>query len=82
MLAIVKPLYYSGKKKLSPIFKPNTLESMIEYTLITSILKRICEMTKKLLEYPKDNIKLDPLMHLLKIKTWGTKWKRVIGKIE
>jgi hypothetical protein len=38
-------------------------------------------MTKQLLEYPRDNSWLDPLMHLLEIKTWGTKWKRVIDKI-
>jgi hypothetical protein len=35
------------KGKFSPIFTPNTLESMIEYTLISSILERICEMTTK-----------------------------------
>jgi hypothetical protein len=44
-----------AKRKLSPIVKPNTLESMIEYTLITSILERICKMTKKPLEYPRYN---------------------------
>jgi hypothetical protein len=69
-----------AKRKLSPIVKPNTLKSMIEYTLIISILERICEMTKKPLEYPRDNTRLDPFVHLLKIKTWGTKWKRVINK--
>ncbi len=53
---------------------------MIEYTLISIILDRICEMTKKLLEYPKDDTKLNPFWHLLEIKTWGTKWKRVIDK--
>jgi hypothetical protein len=35
---------------------------------------------KKPLGYPKNNTRLDPLKHLLKIKTWGTKWKRVINK--
>ncbi len=49
-----------AKRKLAPIIKRNTLESMIEYTLITSILERICEMTKKLLEYLRDNTMLDP----------------------
>jgi hypothetical protein len=34
---------------------------MIEYMLISIILKRICEMTKKPLEYLRDNTKLDPL---------------------
>jgi hypothetical protein len=53
---------------------------MIEYTLISTILNRIYEMTKKPLEYLKDDTKLDPFWHLLKIKTWGTKWKRVINK--
>jgi hypothetical protein len=53
----------------------------MKYTLISSILERICEMTKQPLEYPRDNTKLDPLRHLLKIRTWGTEWKRVIDKI-
>jgi hypothetical protein len=34
------------KRKLSLIIILNTLKSMIEYTLISSILQRICEMTK------------------------------------
>ncbi len=63
------------KGKLSPIVTLNTLESMIEYMLISNILERICKMTKQPLEYPRDNTKLDPFMHLLKIRTWGTKWK-------
>jgi hypothetical protein len=33
------------------------------------------------LEYPRDNTRLDPLRHLLKIRTWGIKWKRIIDKI-
>jgi hypothetical protein len=36
-----------ARGKFSPIFTPNTLESMIAYTLISSILERICEMTTK-----------------------------------
>ncbi len=70
--AIVKPFYSNGKKILSPIVTPNTLESMIEYMLISSILERICKMTKKPLEYPRDNTKVEPLKHLFEIKTWGT----------
>ncbi len=54
---------------------------MIEYTLMSNIVDKICEMTKKLLEYPRDDTRLDPLQHLLEIKTWGTKRKRVIDKI-
>jgi hypothetical protein len=69
-----------AKRKLSPIVTPNTLETMIEYMLISSILNRICEMTKEQLEYPRHGTGLDPLQHLLKIRTWGTKWKRVINK--
>ncbi len=60
-----------AKGKLPLIFTPNTLESMIEYTLISSILDRICEMTTKPWEYPKDDIELLPLQHLLESKTWG-----------
>jgi hypothetical protein len=36
------------RKKLTPNVTPNTLESMIEYTLISSILDRIYEMKKNL----------------------------------
>jgi hypothetical protein len=68
------------KGKLTPIFTPNTLESMIEYTLISRILDRICEMTTKPWEYPKDDTWLVPLQHLLEIKTWGIEWKRAINK--
>jgi hypothetical protein len=39
-------------------------------------------MTKNSLEYPRDDTKLNPLLHLLKIRTWGTKWKRVIDKTD
>jgi hypothetical protein len=58
----------------------NILETMIEYTLISNMLNRICEMTTKLLEYPKDSTLLEPLKNLLEIKTFGTKWKRQIDK--
>jgi hypothetical protein len=36
-----------GRRKLTPNVTPNTLELVIEYTLISSTLDRICEMTKK-----------------------------------
>lgn len=71
-----------AKRKLSPIFTPNSLDFMVEYMLVSSILERICDMTKEPLEYPRSNTRLDPLMHLLEIKTWGKKWKRVINKKE
>jgi hypothetical protein len=48
MFAIVKLNYSTmARRKLTPIVTPNTLESMIEYILISSILDIICEMTKK-----------------------------------
>jgi hypothetical protein len=49
------------REKLPPIFTPNTLESIIEHTLISSILDRICEMTKKPWVCPRDDICLLPL---------------------
>ncbi len=48
---------------------------MIEYTLISSILDRICKMTTKPLEYPRDPTLLNPLKNLLEIRTWGIEWK-------
>jgi hypothetical protein len=59
---------------------PNTLETIVEYTLITSILDKICEMTTKPLEYPRDPTQLNPFKNLLKIRTWGIEWKRKFGK--
>jgi hypothetical protein len=49
---------------------------MIEYTLISSILNKICEMTTKPLEYPIDPTLLDPLKNLLRIKTWEIEWTK------
>jgi hypothetical protein len=69
-----------AKEKFTKTVTLNTLETMIEYTSISSILNRICEMTTKPLEYSKDSTLLDPLKNLLEIKTWGTKWKRKIDK--
>jgi hypothetical protein len=40
-----------GRRKLIPTVTPNILESMIEFTLISSILNRIYEMKKKALGY-------------------------------
>jgi hypothetical protein len=47
--------------KLPPIFTLKTLELMIEYTLISSILDIICEMTTKPWECPRDDTWLLPL---------------------
>jgi hypothetical protein len=43
-----------AKRKVIGMVTPNTLETMIEYTLISSILDRICRMTTKPLKYIKD----------------------------
>jgi hypothetical protein len=40
-----------AKKKFTTVVIPNTLETMIEYILISSILDRICKMRKMPLEY-------------------------------
>jgi hypothetical protein len=69
-----------ARGKLPPIFTPNTSESMIQYTLILSILDRICEMTTKPWEYLRDDTQLIPFQHLLETRTWGTKWKKTIDK--
>ncbi len=45
-------------------------------------MDRIYEMTTKPWEYSRDDTQLLPLQHLLEIKTWGTKWKIIIDKID
>jgi hypothetical protein len=60
-----------ARRKFSPIFTPNTLELMIEYTLISNILERICEMTTKPWECQRDDTWLLPFKPLLEITTWG-----------
>ncbi len=48
-------IYFTmAKRKFMAIVTPNTLETLIEYTLISSILDKICEMIKTPLEYPRD----------------------------
>jgi hypothetical protein len=59
---------------------PNTLETMIEYTLISSILNRTCEMIKTPLQYQRDPTLLDPFKQLLEIKKCGLEWKKQIDK--
>ncbi len=44
---------------------------MIEYTLISNILERICEMTTKPWECQRDDTWLLPFKPLLEITTWG-----------
>jgi hypothetical protein len=48
---------------------PNTFKTMIEYTLLVNILNKICKMIKTPLEYPRNPTLLDPLKHLLEIRT-------------
>jgi hypothetical protein len=50
-----------AKKPFPIVVTPNTLETIIEYTLILSILNRICEMIKTPLEYQGDPTLLNPL---------------------
>jgi hypothetical protein len=47
------------KRKLTPNVTPNTLESMIEYTLFSSILYKICELTKNSWNIQKMDTKLN-----------------------
>jgi hypothetical protein len=58
------------------IFTPNTLESMIEYTLISSIHDKICEMTTKPWECQRDDIQSLPLQHLLEIQNMGKRMEK------
>jgi hypothetical protein len=69
-----------AKQKFTKMVTLNTLETMIEYILISSILDRICKMTTKPLEYRRDPTFLEPLKNLLEIKTWGIEWKRQFDK--
>jgi hypothetical protein len=43
-----------AKRKFTRMVTLNTLETMIEYTLNSNILDKICKMTTKPLEYPRD----------------------------
>jgi hypothetical protein len=69
-----------AKQKFKGMITLNTLETMVEYTLILGIFDRICEMTTKSLEYLRDSTLLNPLKNLLQIRTWGIEWKRQIDK--
>jgi hypothetical protein len=64
------------RRKFSPIFTLNTLESMIEYTLISKILEKICEMSTNPWECERDDSWLLLLHHLLEIRTWGKNGKK------
>jgi hypothetical protein len=66
-----------AKGKFSPIFTLNALESMIEYTLISSILERICEMSTNPWECQRDDNWLLLFQHLLETRTWGKEWKKI-----
>ncbi len=55
-------IYFTmAKKTFTTMATPKTLETMIEYTLISNILDKICKMIKTPLEYPRDPTLLDPL---------------------
>ncbi len=72
--------FNNGKTQICRNGHTKHFKTMIEYTLISSKLDRICKMTTKPLEYPRDPTLLDPLKNLLEIRIWGTKWKRQIDK--
>jgi hypothetical protein len=55
---------------------------MIEYTLISSILDKVCEMTKKTLKYLRDDIRLDPYGIFSKSEHGEPGMKWVIDKID
>jgi hypothetical protein len=80
MLEITNLYFIMARRKLTLIFTPKTLEFMIEYTLMSSILNKICQMTTKPWEYPKNDTRLIPLKHLSRIKTWGIECKKAIDK--
>ncbi len=67
-------IYFTmAKRKFKTMVTLNTLETMIEYILISSTLDRIYEMIKTTLEYLRDFTLLDlGLKQLLEIRTWGT----------
>jgi len=68
------------KKKIIAMVTPNTLETMIEYTLISIILDIIWKMIKTSLKFPRNPALLNPLKQLLEIRTWGSEWKKQIDK--
>jgi hypothetical protein len=75
-------IYYTiTKRKFIAMVTPNTLETMIEYTLISSILHRISEMLKTPLEYPRDSTLLNSFKKLLEIRMQGSKWENQIDKV-
>jgi hypothetical protein len=48
-------IYFTmAKRKFTTMITLNTLETMIECTLISSILDRVCKMIKTPLDYPRD----------------------------
>jgi hypothetical protein len=59
-LQLLNIYFTMAKIKLIAMVTPNTLETMIEYSFISSILDKICELTKKPLEYTRDPIWLNP----------------------
>jgi hypothetical protein len=46
---------------------------MIEYTLVSSILDKICEMIKNPLEYPKNDTQLVPSRAFARNQNMGNK---------
>jgi hypothetical protein len=49
-----------AKRKFTTMVTPNTLEIVVEYTLISNIQYRIWKMIKTPLEYPRNPTMLNP----------------------
>ncbi len=75
MFIIVKLLLYNDKYFWTSIATPKNL-GIYDWIYVNCILNRICEMTKKTLGILGNDTGLIPLLPLLEIKTWGTKWKK------
>jgi hypothetical protein len=82
-----------AKRKLSLTVTLNTLEIMIKYTLISNILNRTCEMTKKTIDTSKRWYQIRPppvfaqnrnMGNIMEKSNWQIRWmgNMVMGKCE
>jgi hypothetical protein len=69
-----------ANRKFTTMVTPNTLETMIEYTLISSILDRIGEMIKTPLEYPRYSHLVEPPQVVAKNQNMGIIMEKTINK--
>ncbi len=88
-ICIIQPHVYNCKtslfqwqKKIKIVINYNTKHHGI-YDWIHANFKHIIKNLqddKTFMEYSRDNNKLYPLRHLLKMRTWGIEWKKIIDK--